>query len=187
MPRVWLAYSAQPTSVDDALNQVISPEFDPTKTLHVSGDLSPAQPGGSGSAAVVDYQDDRVTVHVSTNQPAYLVLADTAYPGWNATVDGSRTPIATADGIFRAVAVPAGAHDVVFRFEPSIVTKSVIISIISCHGAALDGRCRRLALEPGAARFQDGLTAANGAGSSKRGRLRLFHKCDVVHQDWRLG
>ena len=72
-----------------------------------------------------------MTVHVSTNQPAYLVLADTAYPGWNATVDGSRTPIATADGIFRAIAVPAGAHDVVFRFEPSIVTKSVIISIIS--------------------------------------------------------
>ena len=45
MPRVWLAYSAQPTSVDDALNQVISPEFDPTKTLHVSGDLIPRSTG----------------------------------------------------------------------------------------------------------------------------------------------
>ncbi len=131
LPRAWLVYSAESVTVDDALAKVTASGFDPSTSLYLSGQLAPAEPGGKGDAEIQQYTNDRVTVHVSTNQPAYLVLADTAYPGWTATIDGSGTNIATADGIFRAIAVPAGAHDVVFRFEPSIVTKSVIISIIS--------------------------------------------------------
>ncbi len=131
LPRVRLSYDAQPASVDDALSAVVAPGFDPTKTLYLSGNLSTAEPGGSGSATVVDYQDDRVSIHVSTDRPAYLVLADTAYPGWIASVDGAGTPIATADGIYRAIAVPAGTHDVVFRFKPSIVARSVVVSVVS--------------------------------------------------------
>ncbi len=131
LPRVWLSYDAQQSSVDDALNAVTKAGFDPTKTLYLTGGLPAAQPGGNGSAYVVDYQNDRVSVHVSTDHPVYLVLSDTAYPGWKATVDGASTPIATADGIFRAITVPAGTHEVVFRFAPSIVTESFVISAVS--------------------------------------------------------
>ncbi len=131
MPRVRLSFSANQATKDEALAAVSAPNFLPESTLYLSGNLAPAEKGGSGTATIVTYQSDRVTVHVETDRRAYLVLADTDYPGWVATVDGSETPIATADGIFRAVSVPAGTHTVEFRFNPPIVTESWIISLAS--------------------------------------------------------
>jgi hypothetical protein len=121
LPRARLAYTAQQVSVDAALAAVTAPGFDPAATLLLSGQITPAETGGSGSARVDRYDDDRVSIQVRSDRPAYLVLADTSYPGWVATIDGKRTPIATADGIFRAVSVPAGTHEVVFAFKPAVV------------------------------------------------------------------
>ncbi len=131
LPRVKLVYSATPASADDALSAVINPGFDPASTLYLTGGLAPAQAGGSGSAIITSYQDDRVSINVQTDRSAYLVLSDTSFPGWNATVDGQTTPVATADGIFRAVSVPAGTHTVEFDYRPSIVVRSVMLALAS--------------------------------------------------------
>ena len=131
IPRVRLSYGASHATKDEALADVTTPNFVPKSTLYLSGNLVSAETGGSGTASIVTYQNDRVTVRVETDRRAYLVLADTDYPGWVATVDGSETPIATADGIFRAVSVPAGTHMVEFHFDPPIVTESWIVSLAS--------------------------------------------------------
>ena len=44
--------------------------------------------------------------------PAALVVTDTFWPDWRASVDGAEIEIARADGLFRAVPVPAGKHQV---------------------------------------------------------------------------
>jgi hypothetical protein len=67
-------------------------------------------------AELVAYADQQVTVRAQG--PGTLVLADTWYPGWTATVDGAPTDIARADVLFRAVALPDGPHTVVFRYSP---------------------------------------------------------------------
>lgn len=131
MPRVWLSYTATHTAVDTALNKVIAPAFDPRSTLYLSGSLTNAEPGGSGTASIDTYGNDRVSIHVTTDHAAYLVLADTAYPGWQASVDNKSTPLVTADGIFRAIAVPAGSHEVVFHFDPPIVKLGWAVAIAS--------------------------------------------------------
>lgn len=48
----------------------------------------------------------------------WLVLADQDFPGWSASVDGAMLPIHRANGLFRAVCVPAGEHTVRFDFHP---------------------------------------------------------------------
>jgi len=47
-----------------------------------------------------------------------VVLNDVWHPWWFAEVDGTPVPLLRANGIFRAVAVPAGEHEVRFVFRP---------------------------------------------------------------------
>jgi uncharacterized membrane protein YfhO len=79
-----------------------------------------------------------VVVTVTTAGPAWLVLTDTWFPGWRASIDGRPAPVVRANHAFRAVAVPGGAHRVVFTFRPRglaagaaiSVTAAVIVSVL---------------------------------------------------------
>ena len=73
----------------------------------------------AGSAKIVTDLPERVVVQTESATPAYLLLADTFDPGWSATLDGQSVPIRPAYVAFRAVALPAGKHTVVFTYEPA--------------------------------------------------------------------
>ena len=45
-------------------------------------------------------------------------MRDTAYPGWEAEVDGKPAPLLRVDYAFRGVAVPAGEHRVTLAYRP---------------------------------------------------------------------
>ena len=78
---------------------------------------------------------------------AWLVLSDTYYTGWTASIDGQPTTVLRGDVLFRVVAVPGGEHDVEFRFEPISVKLGVAISLVSLAvvvaGLVLAGRAGR--------------------------------------------
>ena len=46
------------------------------------------------------------------------MLADSYFPGWQATVDGEPVEIHPANHLFRGVIVPAGQHRVRFAYRP---------------------------------------------------------------------
>ena len=71
------------------------------------------------SVTVTQYGDTEVMLRASVAEPSYLILADLAYPGWRATVDGVAAPILLADGVFRALALGAGEHEIRFVYKPS--------------------------------------------------------------------
>ena len=73
----------------------------------------------SGSAKIVTDLPERVVVETESTTPAYLLLTDTFDPGWSATLDGQSVPIRPAYVAFRAVALPAGKHTVVFTYVPA--------------------------------------------------------------------
>ena len=68
---------------------------------------------------------------IPSGDPRRLVLADLAYPGWRATVDGRSADVLTVDGLFRGVVVPAGAHEVELRYRPLSVRVGALLSLLA--------------------------------------------------------
>ena len=59
----------------------------------------------------------------------YAVLLDSFAAGWSATVDGAPAPIVRADEVARAVAIPAGAHTIAFRYRTPGLRAGALVSL----------------------------------------------------------
>ena len=73
-------------------------------------------------------EPNQLKVHVSAQRPAMLVLSETFYPAWRAYVDGLPAHIYRANYLFRAVAIPAGEHQVEMRYESASFQLGLLIS-----------------------------------------------------------
>ena len=68
-----------------------------------------------------------------------LVLREMWAPGWRATVSGERRPVLQVNGLFRAVAVPAGTSEVTMTYRPAGAIRLMVgaISILILYLAGL--------------------------------------------------
>ena len=85
----------------------------------------PDQPRG---AQVTHYAPTAIDVQVDAPDAGYLVLSETSYPGWSATVNGQAAPVEQVNGALRAVPVPAGAAKVSLRYWPASWTWGLIMA-----------------------------------------------------------
>jgi len=86
---------------------------------------------GYWSAAIVEYQPNRVKIQATGDAPGWLVLTDIWYPGWHCTVDGTPCQVHRGDYLFRAVHLQSGSHEVSFLFEPASYQWGRIVSGIA--------------------------------------------------------
>ena len=106
----------------EALAIVRAPGFDPQArvVLEPAGGERVAEGGGTGTAVVRAGRDpNRLEIRVDATAPAWLVVSDTWYPGWQAEIDGEPAMLWRGDFLFRAVHVPAGSHTVSLVYRPS--------------------------------------------------------------------
>lgn len=135
LPRTWIAYEWQAApSRAEALSRTLSEPPSQLLDRPVIEGTTPSPNRSSfppSSAQVVQDQADAVTIDAVARRRGYLVLDDSAYPGWSATVDGHAVAWRAANENFRAVPVPAGRHVIRFSYRPSSVLVGGIISCIS--------------------------------------------------------
>jgi hypothetical protein len=103
--------------------------------------------GTTRAATVLDREPDRIVARTPAGGKAgRVVVADLDYPGWKVSVDGRPAKGLVADGVLRAVDVPAGAHTVEWRFEPAAIRHGALLSgltAILLGAACLVGVLRR--------------------------------------------
>ena len=125
-----------------ALDLVMSEGFDPGYVVVLEGAEPEGIPlqGTSGTAELVAQEDpNRVTICVDSHGGGWLVVSDAYYPGWQARVDGAPTAIYPADGLFRAVWVSAGPHQVDFVYRPASAQIGALITVLGCAFVAAAG------------------------------------------------
>jgi hypothetical protein len=128
LPRAFVVHQAEVSAGDEqTIARMRDPAFDPAQAVILAGG-QPLAGAGTSPAEITRYTPEEVVVEASTDAPGYLLLTDTFYPGWRASVDGQPAEIVRADVMFRAVRLGPGRHQVVFRYQPDSVTWGAWIS-----------------------------------------------------------
>ena len=84
---------------------------------------------GGAEHVVVTATFASVTVHAPRD--GVVVLSQQDAPGWNVTVDGEERVKLLAHGMFRAVEVTAGRHEIVWWYRPRSLTAVAVITIFA--------------------------------------------------------
>ena len=99
------------------LDQTINLTFDKDSTATIS---------------LKKYDVTELTYESKTNKKQFAVFSEIFYKdGWNAYVDGQLTPHYRVNYVLRGMIVPGGNHTIIFKFEPKVIQKGGLISLIS--------------------------------------------------------
>jgi hypothetical protein len=106
-----------------------------------------AQEYGTGvlvpNAQVVweEYGDSSLRLRVVNPSPqtAWLLITDTWYPGWRATVNREPVPVLQANGAFRAIPIPPGEAVVKMQFQSRSHTVGYNLVLTACLILSLMG------------------------------------------------
>jgi hypothetical protein len=137
LPRAFLVQKAQVVPDAEALKAVRDPaqSFRHTAWLATGEPLD--RPHCGGKVQLVESSAQRLELALEACDESYLVLSDSHYLGWQATLDGAPTPIHRADFALRAVRIPAGAHRVRFEYEPRSFYAGLVVSLLALSGLAV--------------------------------------------------
>jgi hypothetical protein len=89
----------------------------------------PAQAAsGAGRAHIAHFAPERIEVVTQASAPGLLVLAESYYPGWTATVNDRPMPCVPVNAWMRGVPVPAGESRVVLTFTSTYLIEGAWVS-----------------------------------------------------------
>jgi hypothetical protein len=111
-----LVRTAVPADLEAMWSAVARSDWDPRATSAVV-DLDAPVRGEGGTVRELGADVDEEAWEVRSRNGGLLRVGRRFDEGWSATIDGVPTKVLRADGIFRAVVVPGGRHDVEFRYR----------------------------------------------------------------------
>jgi hypothetical protein len=141
-PRAFLVGQARCVREAEAIQLVRTGAIDFRREVILADCATPPpgrEPASGDGVEIVATAGDRVRLRVSATGPAYVVVTDTWFPGWRATVDGTEATLWRANHAFRAVWVPGGRHDVELRFRPRGFHAALAVTLAALAGVATLG------------------------------------------------
>jgi hypothetical protein len=142
LPRVFVVDRQRTVAGDKAeLAAVTAPGFNgrgvavtdhPLPGIQQSGGT--ATPPAGASARLASYGAEKVVIDATATDPSLVVLTDSFYPGWKATVDGKPASIERVDYVLRGVSIGPGHHTIVMRYQPASWRIGWIVSLVALLG-----------------------------------------------------
>ncbi len=114
-----------------ARRAVLAAGFEPRTTVFLPP--SAREAGAMTNGAAIEVSSVAVSAHrieatVNAASPGLVVIAQTFFPGWHATVDGKTTALWRANGAFQALAVPSGKHQVRVEYSSRMARAGAAVS-----------------------------------------------------------
>ena len=137
LPRARLVGGAVILPDDQAVPYILSGDFDPALQVVLSDPLPVDLTGGEvvGSVEWLERNNNDMTLRVSADGPAVLVLADNWFPAWRARIGKEDVPVLRANHSLRAVPITAGEHTVEFYYQSDQLTWSLRLTLLSLAAA----------------------------------------------------
>jgi hypothetical protein len=137
LPRARIVHRIhQAASAEEVRVRVDDASFDTRNVALMLGSPPQVQScSGDEQARITRATANSVTIDAQLACTGMLVLADTWYPGWIATVDGHSVPIYQVYSALRGVIVQNGEHRVEFHYRPVSALIGALLSAIGILGA----------------------------------------------------
>jgi hypothetical protein len=157
LPRAFVVPASGIEVISDEaaqLSRLMDPAFNPERSVILEPSAPAAAsvgPPGSERPSVTWINKATNSFQLRTTAPhaGVLVVSQTYYPGWKATVDGTTTPVFPANFALSGIALSAGTHDVRFVFDPpsfkigAVLTVSSLLILAVLVGWRVRGRIAR--------------------------------------------
>jgi hypothetical protein len=132
----WATIGQEPVFLDDdsALGALAGAEFVPRRMVYLPSSARGEISAGADSHAQIlsaHFGDSECRIDASAENRTMLVVAQTWYHWWRATVDGSAVPLWRANYAFQAVEVPPGRHDVRLAYVDRGFQMGGVISVLT--------------------------------------------------------
>ncbi len=137
-PRAWAVHRASGYANAEALHRLFAERAAEFSTTAFFAGAAPSSAGceSKGSANVETHRGGFVSIRAAMPCDGWVILSDTHFPGWTASVDGRAAPILEVNGMMRAVAVPSGEHRVEMRYAPRSVYLGAALTALGLIAAA---------------------------------------------------
>lgn len=133
----WFITDLRLLKNDDEIMQGLTDFQARTEALTIFKDLQgtsiPSHYAADSTATIAlqSYRPDELVYESHRQKDGFAVFSEMYYPhGWKATIDGKEVPIYRVDYTLRGLSVPAGKHEIRFRFVPEVVKTGSTLSLL---------------------------------------------------------
>lgn len=124
----------------DVLQAITANDFSPREVVFLPESARSIVSVTNQSACTVHnthFRDNRIEADVEAAGPALVVLSQSYYHLWHATVDGNPVPLLRANLAFQAVQIPAGRHHVQWIYRDPYLGIGGAVSALSLAACLL--------------------------------------------------
>src|SRR2546426_1269538 len=132
LPRAYLIDSDEP-ELEESADQTNyrEPLVPPARKNHGGTYVPDDQKVLGSDVKISNYSANLIEIEARAEKKCFLVLLDSYYPGWRASVDNHEAAISCFQGAFRGVELPSGKHKVIFSYTPKTFGYGLYISLFT--------------------------------------------------------